>query len=146
MTEYRIGEIAVRAGVTTRTLRYYEELGLLSPSRRTAGGARRYTDDDVEAVERIRDLQDVMGLDLDAIRRIVGTENRIRELREEYHERADDARRREILTEAIDLNDELRRDVRTRLDRMHRFLQDLDEKAERYRARLAEAEPVATST
>ncbi|MGZ4114645.1 MAG: MerR family transcriptional regulator [Actinomycetota bacterium] len=144
MTEYRIGEIAVRAGVTTRTLRYYEELGLLSPSRRTAGGARRYTDDDVEAVERIRDLQDVMGLDLDAIRRIVGTENRIRELREEYHERADDARRREILTEAIDLNDELRRDMRTRLDRMHRFLQDLDEKAERYRARLAE--PVATST
>jgi hypothetical protein len=44
------------------------------------------------------------------------------------------------------LNDELRRDMRTRLDRMHRFLRDLDEKAERYRGRLAETEAVATST
>jgi MerR family transcriptional regulator, repressor of the yfmOP operon len=145
VSECRIGEAAARAGVTTRTLRYYEELGLLAPSRRTTGGARRYTDNDVEAVERIRDLQDVMGLDLDAIRRIVGTENRIRELREEYRERADDARRREIITEAIELNDELRADMRTRLDRMHRVLQDLDAKAERYRSRLTEISPLGTS-
>jgi MerR family transcriptional regulator, repressor of the yfmOP operon len=146
VSELRIGEVAARAGVTARTLRYYEELGLLTPSRRTSGGARRYTDDDVEAVARIRDLQEMMGLDLEAIRRIVGTENRIRELREEYRERADDVRRREIVTEAIVLNDQLRADMRTRLERMERFLRDLDEKADRYRARLAEVEPVGTST
>ena len=46
MSEHRIGELAARAGVTTRTIRYYEELGLLPPARRTSGGARRYTDDD----------------------------------------------------------------------------------------------------
>jgi MerR family transcriptional regulator, repressor of the yfmOP operon len=146
VSELRIGEVAARAGVTARTLRYYEELGLLTPSRRTSGGARRYTDEDVEAVARIRDLQEMMGLDLEAIRRIVGTENRIRELREEYRERADDVRRREIVTEAIELNDQLRADMRTRLERMERFLRDLDEKADRYRARLAEVEPVGTST
>jgi hypothetical protein len=41
--ELRIGEAAARVGVSSRTLRYYEELGLLTPSGRTPGGARRYT-------------------------------------------------------------------------------------------------------
>jgi MerR family transcriptional regulator, repressor of the yfmOP operon len=142
VSEYRIGEAAARADVTTRTLRYYEELGLLPPPRRTKGGARRYSEDDVEAVARIRELKDVMGLDLDAIRRIVGTEHRLRALREEFHERADDERRRQIVREAIELNDRLRTDLRARLDRMGRILRDLDDKADRYRARLAEIDGV----
>jgi DNA-binding transcriptional MerR regulator len=141
VSEHRIGEVAARAGVTTRTLRYYEELGLLTPSSRTAGGARRYSDEDVAVLSRIRELRDVMGFDLQTIRRIVQTEGRLRELREEWHERADDARRREILTEAIALNDELRSAVRTRIARIERFLGDLDEKAARYRARLEESRP-----
>lgn len=49
----RIGEVAERAGVSVRSLRYYEEQGLLS-STRSSGGQRHYTDD---AVERVRFLQ-----------------------------------------------------------------------------------------
>ncbi len=48
----RIGEAAERAGVSCRTLRYYEELGLLVPAGHSAGGARRYTGDDVERLRR----------------------------------------------------------------------------------------------
>jgi MerR family transcriptional regulator, repressor of the yfmOP operon len=141
MSEQRIGEVAARTGVTTRTLRYYEELGLIRPSGRSPGGARRYSEDDIGAVERIRELQDVMGFDLQTIGRIVRAEGRLRELREEYHDRADDARRREILTEAIELNDELRVAVRAKLQRVERFLADLDDKAARYRSRLDERAP-----
>jgi MerR family transcriptional regulator, repressor of the yfmOP operon len=141
VNEYRIGEVANRAGVTTRTLRYYEELGLLQPSGRSPGGARRYSAEDVDVLVRIRELQDVMGLDLQTIRRIVQTEGHLRDLREEYQDRADARRRREILTEAIELNDELRVAVRARLDRIGQFLDDLDQKAARYRARLSEGEP-----
>ncbi|MCY9785544.1 MerR family transcriptional regulator [Nocardiopsis sp. EMB25] len=53
----RIGELAERAGVSTRTLRYYESLGLL-PEHRAANGYRVYGDDDLRLVEQIRLLQD----------------------------------------------------------------------------------------
>jgi len=53
----RIGELAERAGVSTRTLRYYESRGLL-PTRRAVNGYRVYNDDDLRLVEQIRTLQD----------------------------------------------------------------------------------------
>ena len=54
----RIGELAERAGVSTRTLRYYESRGLI-PARRAVNGYRVYGDDDLRLVEQIRTLQDV---------------------------------------------------------------------------------------
>ncbi|MFI9380947.1 MerR family transcriptional regulator [Kutzneria sp. NPDC052558] len=51
----RIGELADRAGTTTRSLRYYEEQGLLS-ARRTANGYREYDEEDLRAVNEIRSL------------------------------------------------------------------------------------------
>ena len=62
----RIGDLARRAGVSERMLRYYEEEGLLRPGR-TASGYRTYADADVQAAERIR-LLSASGLKLDAIR------------------------------------------------------------------------------
>src|SRR5206468_3533806 len=73
----RIGEVAQRAEVSARTLRYYEELGLLSPAGKTAGGARRYDDRDVEQLLRIRELQEVMGFNLDEIAVILQSERRL---------------------------------------------------------------------
>ncbi|MEY9212351.1 MerR family transcriptional regulator [Thermobifida halotolerans] len=65
----RIGELAERAGVSTRTLRYYESRGLL-PGRRTANGYRVYGGDDLRLVEQIRTLQD-FGFDLEEPRPFV---------------------------------------------------------------------------
>src|SRR3954465_3204042 len=84
---YRIGEIAEAAGVSTRTLRYYEELGLLSPSGHSPGGARRYSDSDLARVLRIRELQDLVGFNLDEIKKIVAAEARLGELRAEIRAR-----------------------------------------------------------
>lgn len=53
----RIGELAERAGVTTRALRYYESLGLL-PARRAGNGYRSYGEDDLRLLAQIRTLQD----------------------------------------------------------------------------------------
>ncbi|GHH44794.1 MerR family transcriptional regulator [Streptomyces candidus] len=53
----RIGELAERAGVSTRTLRYYESRGLLAAPR-AVNGYRVYGDDDLRLVEQIRTLQD----------------------------------------------------------------------------------------
>jgi DNA-binding transcriptional MerR regulator len=66
----RIGEAAARAAVSVRTLRYYEELGLLTPSAHSPGGARRYAEEDVARLARIRELKDLLGFDLDEVRTV----------------------------------------------------------------------------
>ncbi|MFB6819906.1 MerR family transcriptional regulator [Streptomyces sp. NPDC056347] len=65
----RIGELAERAGTTTRTLRYYESRGLL-PARRTDNGYRDYDEDDLGLVRQIRTLQD-FGFELEETRPFV---------------------------------------------------------------------------
>lgn len=60
---YRIGELASRVGLTERTIRYYEELGLLESVKRLDGGVRVYTDDDVRRLRYIRKLK-TLGLTL----------------------------------------------------------------------------------
>ncbi|CAM5390491.1 MerR family transcriptional regulator [Streptomyces pilosus] len=65
----RIGELAARAGTTTRTLRYYESRGLL-PARRTANGHRTYDESDLRLLRQIRTLQD-FGFDLEETRPFV---------------------------------------------------------------------------
>jgi DNA-binding transcriptional MerR regulator len=65
----RIGELAERAGTTTRTLRYYESRGLL-PARRGSNGYRTYDEGDLRLLRQIRTLQD-FGFDLEETRPFV---------------------------------------------------------------------------
>ena len=62
-TTYRIGELAAKVGVTERTIRYYEERGLLESVKRLEGGQRVYRDDDVRRLKFIQKLK-VLGLSL----------------------------------------------------------------------------------
>jgi DNA-binding transcriptional MerR regulator len=62
----RIGELAARAGVTTRALRYYESRGLLA-AQRDANGNRAYSEDDLRLLRQIRALQEV-GFELEETR------------------------------------------------------------------------------
>jgi DNA-binding transcriptional MerR regulator len=68
----KIGDFARLAGTNLRTLRYYEELGLITPAARSQGGFRYYRPTDVNRVQLIRDLQE-LGLHLDRIRDLVGS-------------------------------------------------------------------------
>jgi MerR family transcriptional regulator, repressor of the yfmOP operon len=61
--QIRIGDLAHRVGLTERTIRYYEELGLLESVKRLDGGVRVYTDDDVRRLRYIRKLK-TLGLSL----------------------------------------------------------------------------------
>jgi DNA-binding transcriptional MerR regulator len=129
----RIGEAAARVGVSCRTLRYYEELGLLSPSERTPGGARRYSEDDVARLAHIRELQELMGFNLDEILEVVRAEDRLATLRAEWLAGRPPRRRAEILTEALELNARLRSRVRQKRQRLEQVLEGLEAKRRRYR-------------
>ena len=65
-----IGKLATRAGVSVRTLRYYDEIGLLAPARHTAAGYRLYGAADVARLQQIRSLQGI-GCSLDEIRTLL---------------------------------------------------------------------------
>jgi DNA-binding transcriptional MerR regulator len=65
---FKVGELARASGLTIRTVRYYDQIGLLSPSWRTSGGHRVYTDDDVRRLYRICLLRRI-GMSLEEIAR-----------------------------------------------------------------------------
>ncbi|MFQ5840560.1 MAG: heavy metal-responsive transcriptional regulator [Candidatus Methylomirabilales bacterium] len=66
-----IGQVAVRSGVTAKTIRYYEALGLIPDPPRTPGGYRLYSSADVDLLRFVKQAQG-LGLTLEEIREIVG--------------------------------------------------------------------------
>src|SRR5918992_2811187 len=80
----QIGEVADRTGVTQRTLRFYEERGLLKPPSRMEGGFRLYSEDDVARVEQIKRLQNLLGLTLAEIKEMVEADEALQQIKAEY--------------------------------------------------------------
>ena len=78
---YVISVAAELAGVHPQTLRIYERKGLLDPAR-TVGGSRRYSDVDIEQLQRIQDLT-AAGLNLEGVKRVIELETEVAELRNE---------------------------------------------------------------
>lgn len=96
-----IGRAAELTGASVRALRYYQEVGLLAPSC-TGGGTRRYNPDDLARVRRIRELQEVLGFQLEEIRSVLTDEDQVAALRAEYHALPQRSpRRREIVAECL---------------------------------------------
>ena len=134
----RIGEIAQLAGVTTRTLRYWEQLGLLTPIGRPQGGQRLYSAVQLDRVTRIRDLQCLLGLSLAEIRAVLDADDVLGRLHTAYREGARMERQRRLLEEAITANDALIGRLDETLHRITEFRRERVAKGERMRARAAE--------
>jgi MerR family transcriptional regulator, repressor of the yfmOP operon len=136
-----IGAAANRVGVSERALRYYQELGLLVPACTTPGGLRRYSRDDIARVARIRELQTLLGLNLDEIAIVLRSDDRVAQIRRTYHdERTSDAERRRLRTECIALQENLRGTVEAKRAALDSFLADLDARIRRAMDLLAEGD------
>jgi len=97
----RIGQLAGRTGVTPRTIRYYEEIGLLPPSERRKGEHRLYDDADVERLQELKRLRDLLNLSLDELKQVVEAEDARAAIRARLKETDSDAERRRLLDEAL---------------------------------------------
>jgi MerR family transcriptional regulator, repressor of the yfmOP operon len=119
-TYYTIEQVATRTGLTKRTLRYYEEVGLLPPTGRTEGNYRRYNESDVQRLERIKELRDLLGFSLNDIRDLLHVEEEREQIRMAY--------RQEIEATAkiarLDRADEL---IREQLDLIEQRLRGLEQ-------------------
>jgi DNA-binding transcriptional MerR regulator len=142
-----IGEAASRTGVSERALRYYQQLGLITPSGCTPGGLRRYSEEDLARVARLRDLQHLLGLNLEEIRIVLSNDDRLAALRREYRDDGTHAaRRHEIIAESLDVRSELRATVDGKLQALRAFLADLDAEADRLQRLLSDPTAPAAPT
>lgn len=133
----RIGDVARIVGITPRTIRYYEEIGLLPDTGdRPAGQHRFYTDADVERLEEIVRLRNLLGVTLEELKELIEAEEARAALRAELERTDDVGRRREILTTAVGYIDRQLELVRRRRDELTRLEEDLASRRRRARARL----------
>jgi len=90
-TSFTIEQVAAQTGLTKRTLRYYEEVGLLPPTGRTEGNYRRYTQDDIQRLERIKSLRNLLGFSLADIRELLQAEDERDQIRAAYRQETEAA-------------------------------------------------------
>ncbi len=99
----RIGEVAELVGITPRTIRYYEEIGLLpGADDRAQGKHRLYQPRDVERLREIVRLKDLLGLSLEQLSQLLEAESARAELRREFRQTEDPERQRTILDQALE--------------------------------------------
>ncbi len=108
----RINEVAAETGLTTRTIRYYEEMGLLAPAARSEGDYRLYDESDLERLQFIRSLRDDAGFSLAQIRQLLEDDAARERNRERFRLTGDPDERRALI-----------RDARERVDRQVEILE-----------------------
>ncbi|MEA2314410.1 MAG: MerR family transcriptional regulator, repressor of the yfmOP operon [Solirubrobacteraceae bacterium] len=144
----RIGDVARIVGTTPRTIRYYEEIGLLAqaPARRS-GGHRTYTAAEVERLREIMRLRDLLGITLDELRALLAAEDARAEVRAQLRrDDVDPARRRELLTEALGHIDRQLELVRRRAAELAKLQDELSETRKRAKRKIRELDARASAT
>jgi DNA-binding transcriptional MerR regulator len=136
----RIGQVAELTGTTPRTIRYYEEIGLLPAApEREPGSHRVYLEADVERLREVLRLKRLLGLSLDEVRELSAAEAARAARQAEWHGGVEDpVRRREILEEGLTYVDRQRELLRRRRDELDELERELAARRRRIRTRLRE--------
>jgi DNA-binding transcriptional MerR regulator len=135
----RIGEVAELTGTTARTIRYYEEIGLLDRAPERAQGKHRvYTQADVDRVREIIRLRDLLGLSLEQLSQLLEAESARAHLRDELQQAEDPAERKRILEELLTHISNQLELVQGRLSELTDLAAELSEKQRRVTEKIAE--------
>ncbi len=136
----RIGDVARLVGTTPRTIRYYEEIGLLPEApTRPSGQHRIYTQEEVERLREVMRLKNLLGVTLDELKTLLTAEEARAEVRAQLRrEDVDPARRRELLSEALGHIERQLELVRHRAAELAKLEHELCESRKRVKRRLRE--------
>lgn len=136
---YRIGEVAETVGVTPRTIRYYEELGLLGATEeRVKGSHRLYADSDVARLRELVSMRDLLGLKLEDMTELAEAAQLGDCLRTQWEASTADAERARIVEASIPLVERKLALVAAHRARLDEFEAGLLAKQDRLRTLLAE--------
>jgi MerR family transcriptional regulator, repressor of the yfmOP operon len=144
----RIGDVARLVGTTPRTIRYYEEIGLLAEApARPSGRHRLYTQSEVERLREVMRLKELLGLSLEELRTVLAAEEARAEVRAQLkREDVDPTRRRELLLEAAGHIDRQLELVSHRADELEKLKSELCETRKRVKRRIRELDAQAEGT
>jgi len=134
----RINEVAAETGLTTRAIRYYEEVGLLEPAGRSEGDYRLYDESDLERLRYIRSLRDDAGFSLAQIGQLLEDEAARERNRERYRSSRDPDERRAILVDALDRVDRQIETLEAKASRLTTMIGAARERRQHLGAHLAE--------
>jgi MerR family transcriptional regulator, repressor of the yfmOP operon len=118
----RIQEVAADTGLTARTIRYYEELGLLNPAARSEGSYRLYDADDLERLRFIKGLRDDAGFSLTEIGQLLEDEEARARNRERFRSTADPDERMALIADAVARVDRQVASLRLKINRLEEMV------------------------
>jgi MerR family transcriptional regulator, repressor of the yfmOP operon len=136
----RIQEVAAEVGLTARSIRYYEEVGLLEPAARSEGDYRLYDADDLERLRFIKGLRDDAGFSLAEIGQILGDEAARTRNRERFRSTDDPAERKAVLRDGMARIDRQIATLRAKIDRVESMIAEAKARKEHLETHLAEIE------
>ena len=136
----RIQEAAAEVGLTPRSVRYYEELGLLRPAARSEGDYRLYDDTDLERLRFIKGLRDDAGFSLVEISRLLEDEAARERDHAAFHATADPRERLRILRDRVASFEQQTQTLRTKIGRLQAMVDETEARRQRSLARIAEIE------
>ena len=122
----RIQEVAAEVGLTPRSIRYYEEVGLLEPAARSEGAYRLYDESDIARLRFIRGLRDDAGFSLAQIGQLLEDEAARERNRERFRATGDPTERREILVDALSRVDGQIWTLRQKADRIAEMIDEAE--------------------
>ena len=142
----QIGEVAERTGVTQRTLRFYEEKGLLKPPTRMEGGFRLYSEIDIQRLEQIKRLKRLLGFPLAEIKEMVDAEEVKLQLRADYRPEAALSQKKAQLLKAIEVTERQYDLIRQKVSDLAEMQSKLEERLATFRGWMVELEKQAAAS
>jgi len=134
----RIQEVAAELGLTPRSIRYYEELGLLAPAARSGGAYRLYDADDIERLRFIKGLRDDAGFSLAEIGQLLEDEAMRSRNRVRFRTTTDAAERRAIVDDSLHRTERQIESLRAKMDRLAGMIDEAEGRRDHLRVHLAE--------
>jgi DNA-binding transcriptional MerR regulator len=126
MKSYKIDEVSKQTKLTKRTIRYYEEIGLIIPPDRSEGGTRMYSEEDINKLKKIVLARDVLGFSLQELQEFVLLEQMVEVKRVEYHQALEMEKTKELIPLSKGLDEQIAL-ITQKLKKMHAFKIELEE-------------------
>ncbi len=129
----QIGEVSERTGLTQRTLRFYEEKGLLDSPSRLEGGFRLYSEDDVQRIEHIIQLKNLLGFSLAEIKQMVDAESELDEIKAVLRQESLVSTKLARAQEALGVIEQQASLIEQKIEQLHQMRAKWQRRLERYR-------------
>lgn len=139
----KIDDVAKESGLSKRTIRYYEEIGLLKAPPRSDGGTRIYSQEHIDALKKVTTFKEVLGFSLQELQHFIGLRDAFERERETYRHTQDPNGQKEKLNDIIQSLDEQIKLIEEKMKKLLSVQTELVTLRERARAQIEKMEQEA---